>query len=224
MDIHQIDELCWIKDGWPVTAHGIGGRAANSTDCCQNLDSFSAEWTFPDGTKAYDVVRYLPNCYTNFATYIHGTKCAAQFSGNVHAGTVQIYKDQRIDPDNIVWRAGIEKSAAWRAEDMTAAARARRRPPTEVAPWRAEWSALLTAIRANRPHNEAKRAALSNLADIMGRAAIHSGKIITWDEAMASNFQWCPNIDSLNENSPPPIQADAQGRYPVPVPGAWTEI
>ena len=52
MNIHQIDELCWIKDAWPVTAHGIGGRAANSTDCSQNLDSLSIEWTFADGTKA----------------------------------------------------------------------------------------------------------------------------------------------------------------------------
>ena len=82
----------------------------------------------------------------------------------------------------------------------------------------------MDAIRNDRPHNEAKRAALSNLADMMGRAAIHTGQIITWDEAMASNFQWCPNIDTLDENSPPPVQADAEGFYPVPVPGAWTEI
>ena len=52
MNIHQIDEICWIKDSWPVTAHGVGGRAANSTDCSQNLDSLSIEWTFADGTKA----------------------------------------------------------------------------------------------------------------------------------------------------------------------------
>ena len=39
MNIHQIDEICWIKDAYPVTAHGVGGRAANSTDCGQNLDS-----------------------------------------------------------------------------------------------------------------------------------------------------------------------------------------
>ena len=43
MNIHQIDELCWIKDSWPVSAHGIGGRAANSNDCGQNLDSLSIE-------------------------------------------------------------------------------------------------------------------------------------------------------------------------------------
>ena len=202
MDIHQIDELCWIKDMWPVSAHGVGGRVANSTDCSQNLDSFAAEWTFPDGTKATDVVRYTPNCYNEFATFIHGTKCAAQFSGNGHAGTCQIYKDQRIHHDNIVWKA----------------------PKETITPWQEEWNVLLDAIRNDRPHNEAKRCGLSNLTDIMGRAAIHMGKVVTWDEAMASNFQWCPNIDSLDENSPPPVQADAQGRYPVPVPGAWTEL
>ncbi len=202
MDIHQVDEICWIKDAWPVSAHGIGGRAANSADCSQNLDSFSVEWTFADGTKATDVVRYLPRCHNEFATYLHGTKGAAQFSGGGHAGTAQTYKDQRIAPDNVDWRAEKE-------------------PCT---PWQAEWNELLNSIRTDRPHNEARRAALANLADIMGRAAVHSGKVVTWDEAMASNFQFFPGLDALTEDSAPPIEADAQGRYPVPVPGAWSEI
>jgi predicted dehydrogenase len=202
MDIHQIDEICWIKDAWPVSAHCIGGRAADSADCSQNLDSFSVEWTFADGTKAYDVVRYLGNCHNQFDTFIHGTRCAAQFSGAIHAGTVHTYKSQRCTPDNVAWRA----------------------PKEAISPWQAEWNVLLDAIRNDRPHNEAERAALSNLADMMGRAAVHSGKVITWDEAMASNFQWCPNIDRLTEDSPPPVRADAQGRYPVPVPGEWSEM
>ena len=83
---------------------------------------------------------------------------------------------------------------------------------------------LLDAIRKDPPHNEAKRAALSNLADIMGRAAVHSGKVITWEEAMASAFQFCPNIDHLTDDSTPPVQPDARGRYPVPSPGVWVEI
>jgi len=202
MDIHQIDEICWLKDMWPVTAHGIGGRIANSTDHSQNLDSYSVEWTFPDGTKAYDVVRYINGCHTEFNTFVHGTKCAAQFSGDVHAGTVHTYKDQRCAPDNIDWKA----------------------PPEKYSPWQAEWNALLDAIRKDKPHNEAKRAALSNIADMMGRAAVNSGQIITWDQMMKSDFQWCPYISTMTPDSPPPVQADERGYYPVPIPGVWKEV
>ncbi|HOX55647.1 MAG TPA: gfo/Idh/MocA family oxidoreductase [Candidatus Paceibacterota bacterium] len=200
--IHQMDECFWIKDAWPVSAHGVGGRMAGSTDCGQNLDSYCVEFTFPDGTKAQVVNRCLTNCHTDFATYIHGTKCAAQFSGNIHAPTTHIYKDQRTERSNLAWRA----------------------PKETVNPWQAEWDVLLSAIRQNKPHNETRRAALSNLGSIMGRAAVHTGKIVTWEEAMASNFQFCSNVDELTEKSPAPIQADAQGRYPAPVPGKTVEI
>jgi predicted dehydrogenase len=200
--IHQIDECCWIKDSWPVSAHGLGGRVANSTDCSQNFDTYSIEYTFADGTKAQISSRQIPGCLNDFATYIHGTKCAAQFSGNIHAPTSHIYKDQRTAADNIAWKPAAEA----------------------ISPYRAEWHALLTAARKNTPHNEVRRSAYSNLAAIMGRAAVHSGKLITWDQAIASKYQFCPNVATFTNDSPAPVHADAQGRYPVPVPGAWTEI
>jgi predicted dehydrogenase len=200
--IHQIDECFWIKDAWPVSAHGVGGRFAGSTDCSQNLDSYSVEYTFADGSKAQVTGRYIPNCENDFATYIHGTKCAAKFSGNIHAPNSWLYKDQRIEQGSIAWRA----------------------PRETVNPWQAEWDVLLSAIRNNRPHNETRRAALSNLGAIMGRAAVHTGKLITWEEAMASDFKFCSNVDELTGNSPAPVQADAQGRYPAPIPGQTVEI
>jgi predicted dehydrogenase len=200
--IHQMDECFWIKDSWPVSAHGVGGRFAGSTDASQNLDSYSVEYTFADGTKALVTGRYIPNCHDDFGTYVQGTKCAAKFSGNVHAPNGWIAKDQILEPSHL----------AWRPEKET------------VNPWQAEWDVLLSAIRNDRPHNETRRAALSNLGAIMGRAAVHSGATITWDEAMASNFQFCPNVDALTANSPAPVQADNQGRYPAPIPGKTVEI
>jgi predicted dehydrogenase len=200
--IHQIDECFWIKDSWPVSAHGVGGRFAGSTDCSQNLDSYSIEYTFADGTKALVTGRYIANCHNDFGTWIHGTKCAAKFSGNIHAPTSWLYKDQRTEQSNVAWRA----------------------PKETVNPWQAEWDVLLRAIRQDLPHNEGKRAALSNLGAIMGRAAVHMGRIITWEEAMASDFRFCPNVDELTANSPAPVQADAQGRYPAPIPGKTVEI
>ncbi len=200
--IHQIDECFWIKDSWPVSAHGVGGRFAGSTDASQNLDSYSIEYTFADGTKALVTGRYIPKCHTDFATYLHGTKCAAKFSGDIHAPTSWLYKDQRTEPSNIAWRA----------------------PKETVNPWQAEWDVLLSAIRNDRPHNETRRAALSNLGAIMGRAAVHTGQIVTWEQTMASEFRFCANVDGLTASSPAPVQANAEGRYPAPVPGAWTEV
>lgn len=200
--IHQIDECFWIKNAWPVTAHGVGGRFPGSTDCSQNLDSYSVEYTFADGAKALVTGRYIPDCQNDFATFVHGTKCAAKFSGNIHAPQSWIYKDHYMERANIAWRA----------------------PKEAVNPWQAEWDVLLGAIRNDRPHNEAKRAALSNLGAIMGRAAVHTGKLITWEEALASKFQFCPNVDALTAGNPAPVRADAQGRYPAPIPGKTVEI
>ena len=202
MDINQIDEICWLKDSYPVTAHGICGRVTNSDDAGQGHDSYSVEYTFADGTKGYDVVRYIPKCYPEFATFVHGTKCAAQFSGPIHVGTVRTYKDQRINNENVSWEA----------------------PREEYTCWQAEWNVLLNSIRKDIPQNEAERAAYSNLTGLMGRAAMHMGRVITWDEMLKSNFELCPGIDHMTENSTPPVQPDARGYYPVPIPGQWVEV
>jgi len=200
--IHLVDEMCWLKDAWPVAAHGVGGRNAANIDLSQNLDSYSIEYTFADGTKGMVVGRYIANCFPEFATFVHGTKCAAQFSGNIHAPTVHLYKDQRMTRDNLAWE-----------------------PPKErTSPYVNEWTALLDAVRSDRPHNEVQRSAYSDLATIMGRAAVHMGRTITWDEALASNFQFCPDIDRLTPDSPAPAKADPTGHYPIPVPGQWSEV
>jgi predicted dehydrogenase len=200
--IHQMDECFWIKDSWPVSARGVGGRYAGSPDCSQNLDSYSVEYTFADGTKGLVSGLYIPKCHTEFATYIHGTKCAAKFSGDVHAPDCWIYKDQHTERSN----------AAWRPEKET------------VNPWQAEWNVLLAAIRNDIKHNELRRAAYSNLGAIMGRAAVHMGRVITWDEAIKSDFKFYPDVGSLTESSPAPVQADVNGRYPAPVPGQTVEV
>ena len=202
MNIHQIDEICWLKDAMPVSAHGIGGRMANSTNHGQGFDSMSVEWTFPDGTKATDDVRWVGgHSFNQFATFAHGTKCAGQFSGDIHAGTTRIYKDQRIAKDNIAWEA----------------------PKETYNPWDAEWNVLLDSIRNNKPQNETKRAALSNFADLMGRAALHSGKVITWDELYNSELQFVDNIDGMDYDTEPPVKSGPNGYYPVPIPGVWSE-
>ncbi len=200
--IHQIDECCWIKDAWPVSAIGMGGRSPASTDCGQNIDTYSIEYTFADGTKAFCGFRREKQCRSDFATYIHGTKCAAQFSGNVHAATVHMFKDQRIGDDYISWTP----------------------TPDAVSPWQYEWNHFIDSIRNDKPHNEAKRAIYSDMTTLMGRAACHIGQEVTWDQMMQSDFQFCDYLDELTPDSPVPVKADEDGQFPVPVPGLWKEF
>lgn len=200
--IHQIDECCWIKDGWPVSVDGMGGRVPGSTDCGQNIDVYAMEYTFADGTRAFCGFRRMNNTRSDFATYIHGTKCAAQFSGRVHKATVHRFKDQRIGDDYIAWT------------------------PTDDAfrPWQYEWNEFIRSIREDRPHNETKRAVYSDFASLMGRAACHTGQTVTWDEVTSSEFKFCPDVDKLAMDSPAFVRADENGQFPVPIPGQWTEL
>jgi predicted dehydrogenase len=200
--IHQIDECCWIKDAWPVSVHGVGGRVPYLRDCGQDHHAYAMEFTFADGSKALVDNRNINRCYTDFVTYLHGTTCAAQFSGPIHRSIVHTYKGQALNRDDITWRAPSEK-----------------RPLHQY-----EWEVLLDAVRNDKPHNETERAIHANLVSVMGRAAVHSGKIITWKEALASDFQFVANVDDLDVDSPAPVQADENGCYPCPVPGQWTEI
>jgi hypothetical protein len=197
--IHQIDECCWIKDAWPVAAHGFGGRAPGSTDAGQNLDVYSMEYTFADGTKAFCGFRRINRGESDFATYLHGTKSAAQFSGKVHAATVHMFKDQRIAEDNIAWTP----------------------TPDAFSPWQYEWNDFIASIRNDRPHNEAQRAVYSDLTTLMGRAACHLNRTVTWDEMMKSDFKFCPDVDNLDMNSPLPSRRTKTACSPCrsPVPG-----
>ena len=200
--IHQIDECCWIKDAWPISAVGMGGREPHSEDHGQNLDVYAMEYTYPDGTKAFCGFRRASKTRSEFATFIHGTKCAAQFSGRTHAPTVHMFKDQRIEKSNIAWT-----------------------PTKDVhSPWQYEWNVFIDSIRNDRPHNEIKRAVYSDLTSLMGRTACHTGQMITWEQIMGSNFQFCNYLDDLHFDSPAPVKADENGQFPFPIPGQWTEV
>jgi predicted dehydrogenase len=200
--IHQIDECCWLMDDWPVSCHGMGGREVGSDDHGQNLDVYSMEYTFPNGKKAFCGFRRALKGHSEFATFVHGSKRSAQFSGNVHKATVHMFKDHRIDDDNIVWS------------------------PTEDAetPWDYEWIDFIDSIRHDKPHNEAKRAVYADYASLMGRAAAHLNQIVTWEDVTQSDFAFCEDPVAMNYDSPPPVMANAEGYFPAPHAGNWEEF
>jgi len=209
--IHGIDECCWIKNAWPVTAQAQGGRHYRDPDHIdQNFDSYSVEYTFADGTKFFYDGRNMAGCRQEFAAYAHGTKGSAVISSAGHVpARSRIYKDHNISmnwrgkPENLVW-----------AFPQT---------PAEPNPYDLEWEHMLDAIRNDTPFNEVERGVAASVVTSMGRMAAHTGQEVTYDQMLNSTHVMAPNVLELTMDGNSPLMPDKDGRYPIPEPGIKRE-
>ncbi len=78
---------------------------------------------------------------------------------------------------------------------------------------------MIDAIRNDKPHNEAKRGAAASFVAAMGRMAVHTGQVVTYDEMLNCEHEFAAGADKLTMNSAAPPQAGPDGRYPAPQPG-----
>lgn len=76
---------------------------------------------------------------------------------------------------------------------------------------------LFAVLRRGEVYNEGDYGAESSMTAILGRMATYSGKIIKWEEAINSNVDLSPA--AYDFAATPPVVPDANGYYPVPVPG-----
>jgi hypothetical protein len=82
-----------------------------------------------------------------------------------------------------------------------------------------EWNDLIDAIRNDKPYNEVPFGVQASVVTSMGRMAAHTGQEITYDDMLNHPHEYAPGIDKWTNDSPPPVKADADGKYPVPMPG-----
>lgn len=197
--IHNIDECCWMKDAWPVQADASGGRHYRMDNIDQNFDHYSVEYTFADGTKLWLRGRTMAGCAQRFASYAYGSKGSAIISAAAHTpAKSRIYKGHDFDnKDAITWSY----------------------PEPERNPYQIEWDDLIDAIRNDTPYNEVKRGAEASLVTAMGRMSAHTGQIITYDQILNSKHEFAPQVDQLTMDGDSPLMPNADGNYPVPMPG-----
>ncbi len=96
-------------------------------------------------------------------------------------------------------------------------------PAGEDNPYQNEWNDLVDAIRNDKPYNEVKRGVEASLVTSMGRMAAHTGKEVTFEQMLNCEHEMAPGVDKFTVDSPAPVQADANGKYPVPQPGIVTD-
>lgn len=192
--IHNLDVCCWCKGAWPISAQGQGGRQVR-TKPDQLFDHYSVEYTFPDGTRMQAQGRHMDNCWGFFGDVIHGTKGSAVLGEGI--SQPRIFKGHLQEPENQIWRYDGPRHNAYQHEH----------------------DLLFDAIRKDKPYNETERSVNAAMTGILGRMAAESGQTITWEEAMASNLVLAPGLDDYTMDSEPPVKPDAEGNYPVAMPG-----
>ena len=192
--IHNLDICCWVKDAWPVSCQGMGGRQVR-TDADQLFDHYGAEYTFPDGTRLFAQGRHQAKCWGFFGDIIQGAKGSAVLGEGIK--NPRIFKAHNQTPENQIWEYKGEPCDHYQVEHHL----------------------FFDAIRKDRPYNEAARCVKATLVGIMGRMACETGQLITWDQMMACTTELAPGIENFTMDTKPPVVPDEKGNYPVAMPG-----
>ncbi len=205
--IHVIDHCCWMKNAWPVKAQALGGRhyrndPAGNLCVDQNFDSYSVEYTFADGTKLILDGRRLGLRASLQLRPRHQGSAVVSKAGDCGAAS-STYKGQSPEKASMIWESEV--------------------PADQRNPYQNEWNDLVDAIRNDKPFNEVKRGVEASLVSSLGRKAAHTGQEITFDEMLNSEDEYAPGADKFTMDSPAPVRADADGKYPIPMPGIVTK-
>jgi predicted dehydrogenase len=194
-----------MKNDWPVKAQAIGGRQYKTNPSGeefidQNFDAYSVEYTFADGAKLITDGRCMANCENIYKSYALGTKGSAIVSKAGDCGAPSsTYKGLLPEKSKMTWES--------------------KSPDGQGNPYQNEWNDLIDAIRADKPYTELERGVYASLVSSLGRKAAHTGLELTLEDLLNCPDEYAPGVDKMTMDSPAPVQANAEGKYPIPQPG-----
>jgi predicted dehydrogenase len=190
--IHNHDIACWAMGMYPVEAQGQGGREEHTVGT--TFDHYSVEYTFENGARMVAQFRHKTGCWVYRKVEVLSSQGLAILGE--HIKTPTIYKGFKPKKENLIWsQTDVEN------------------------PFQVEHDVLFDAIRNDKPHNDTERCCFTSMTAIFGRMAVFSGQKISWDDAIQSNVELCPNIDAMTWDTPAPVQPDKNGKYPQIKPG-----
>ncbi len=188
--IHNIDVANWFIGEFPLHAQGMGGREIRTDKKFGEIfDHHFVEFTYPSGAVIASQCRHQPGCVTNVSESFQGTK-GKIYTDSQNKGMITGY-----DGNTIFEHQGEE----------------------DPNPYQTEHDALFASIKAGNVINDVEHAAKTTMTAILGRMATYSGQLITFEDALNKGRSIMPA--QYTWDAKPPVLPDANGRYPVPVPG-----
>lgn len=187
--IHNIDVVNWFKGSFPVKAQGMGGREVRNGK---------------DHGEIFDhhfvEFHYADGTVLNSqCRHIPGTMSKVD---ELLIGTKgRIYGDPAYITD-------LKGNTLFKFDKAT----------KENNPYQQEHDDLFAAIaKGEYKFADAEHGAMSSLTAIMGRMATYSGQLLDRDKLLANNLSIMPKVFAWNAEAP--ILPNADGFYPVAVPG-----
>jgi myo-inositol 2-dehydrogenase / D-chiro-inositol 1-dehydrogenase len=86
-------------------------------------------------------------------------------------------------------------------------------------PYQIEHDKLFAGIRSGNPINCGEYMARSTMITVMGQLSCYTGKEVSWEQVMASDYFYPPKPEDCRDGMEPPTKPGADGSYPVPAPG-----
>ena len=170
--IHNLDVGNWVKQDYPASAVGFGGRhMRNGKEHGEIFDHHAVEYVYADDSRMISQCRHWPGCANKVTEQFQGTNGSAPEPGKLvtSSGYVLLDHDARRDPNPYQ-----------REHDMLFEA----------------------VAKGDYKFADAENAAKSTLTALMGRMATYSGQIVTWDEAMNSDLDLSPATYAFDAEPP----------------------
>jgi myo-inositol 2-dehydrogenase/D-chiro-inositol 1-dehydrogenase len=167
--IHNLDVINWFTGKYPISAVGMGSRQRRVTG--DQYDNFSVDYVYDSEVHLHSMCRQINDCANNVSEYIRGTKGYTNCK-------------------NTIWKP--DGTVMWKYDEYLLDENGQPTETVKVDPYVQEHIDLITAIRTNKPVNEAERIAKTNLMAIMGRESAYTGKETRWDEMMTSELHLGP--------------------------------
>ena len=192
--VHNIDVCNWIKGAHPIRAQGSGGRQVRNGK--RHGQIFDHHIV---EFEYADGTRMFSQCRQIPGCWPNVSEHALGTKGSA---------------DLMAGRNGfaIKGATSWRYP----------KAQSLKDPYQQEHDDLFDAIRNDKPYNEAESGALSTMTGILGRMCTYSGQQISWDDAINSKIELLPKAFSWD--APPPVLPDANGWYPVAMPGRTVTV
>lgn len=85
--IHNLDVINWLKDSYPVSAEGMGGRQVRvGKDFGEIFDHHFVEYTYADGSRMYSQCRHIRNVNNRVTEIAQGSTGSCDFARGIIRG------------------------------------------------------------------------------------------------------------------------------------------